>query len=307
MITATRGYSSVRVFSTLRQNSGVVAAIVKARQIDYGAQSSTFQVNVRTMSSVPQLIQEAMTSVHTLTGTPWWATIATSTIFLRFSLVPLVRQQIVSSRKLSAAVPEINFLFQLLRQRLQSIPGTDVSEKRKVVSVFFQGVNACFKLHDISVTEFIAYPLINMSIFITFVYSVRDLVINGSDVIGLENGGLLWFTDLSFADKTYVLPLTALGTTYLSLETAFSMNNGRVVLFFKDTAQSLLLLSIPMVATLPAGVFCYWLPSSLFAISQTLFLRTQAGNKLLRLPKPIAPSHISNGQKVMETASTTMK
>lgn len=234
-------------------------------------------------------VQDAIVSLHKASATPWWATIALSTVVVRTALFPLVRYQLLASRKLSAAVPEINFLFQLLRNRLKHIPSSDSKERMKVVSVFVKGVKACLTLHEVRMSEILLYPLVNFTVFVSFVYSVRDLVINGPVDLALDEGGMLWFTDLSEKDKTFALPLIALGLSYGAVEIAVARSQGKLITFFKDFIQSILLLSVPFVTTLPSGVFCYWIPSSCFGIAQSIALRNPAFQKLLKIPPPPSP------------------
>ena len=113
----------------------------------------------------------------------------------------------------------------------------------------------------------------------------------------LENGGMFWFCDLTAKDSTMALPLLAITATYGAIQIAFSRigmtdNNGggkntgnmNFVTFLKDTVQTVIILSIPVVHALPAGVFCYWIPSSLFGACQSIALRTALGQSILKIP-----------------------
>ncbi len=233
---------------------------------------------------VTDQIQAGLHIANSVSGLPWWATICCSTFALRASLLPMVRNQLISSRKLGNAMPEVNFLFQLLRNRLRVIPAANTTERRKVISVFFKGVKACFTLHEVHILELVLYPMINIGVFIGFVYSVRDLLIHGSGELGLDQGGGLWFKDLTEKDKTFYLPFTAISLSYLALEIALANSNGKLLVLLKDIGQCLLLLSVPFSSTLPSGVFCYWIPSSIFGIVQSVALKSPKIQKLLKLP-----------------------
>jgi len=56
-----------------------------------------------------------------------------------------------------------------------------------------------------------------------------------------------------------------------------------------------------MVLNLPAGVFCYWIPSSMAGAAQSLLLRSPAGLKLLRLP-PLAPAAPASAASIAQKA-----
>lgn len=243
------------------------------------------------IAGVPHLIQTTIDGLHVASGLPWWATLGVSTVFVRMSLLPLVRYQILASRKLAAAMPEINFLYQLLLQRLQGIDKSRTGERLRILGIFIKGVNACMKLHRISITEIVAYPFVNFTIFVTFIVSLRDMVTN-ADQYDMMEGGLFWFQNLSEEDKTFFLPISAVTCSYLGLELGFSATTGRFLLILKDFAQSLLMLALPSLCGLPAGVFCYWIPSSLFGILQTRALRDPRVLRMMKIPPPTVPPHL---------------
>lgn len=237
------------------------------------------------MTELSPMIQHAMTDFQAASQLPWWASIASATIVVRSVTFPLVRQQVLVSRKLAAAMPEINFLAQLLRTRLQQSQGTSISEQLQIVGVFFKGVKACLILHEVRLLEMIFYPLLNMSIFITFVFSVREMVQSSNIIEDIETGGLFWFQDLSERDKTFVLPLIATSLSYYAIEYATATQQGRIIVMFKDVLQCIIILSLPVVTQLPGGVFCYWIPSSCFGLAQSMVLRSPYFQKLLRIPR----------------------
>lgn len=264
-------------------------------KIEFSSRRNFF---TESLPTIPHLIQSTILGIHELTGAPWWATIGMSTILARVTLLPLVRTQVIASKKLSFAMPEISFLYQLLVQRLNGIKVTDATERLRIISVFFKGVNACLKLYDVPKRQLIGYPLINMGVFMTFVYSVRDLITHTNNYDLIE-GGMLWFVDLSSRDTTFALPLAALGLSYTAMELGFgSANKSEASLLFKDILQSILVLSVPVVSMLPAGVFCYWIPSSIFAIAQSQLIKGPYAQKLLNLPVIVPPSHMQAPAKV---------
>ena len=243
--------------------------------------------------TVPTLIQGALQSIHATTGLPWWATFATSTAFVRLGLFPLVRQQLLASRQLAGAMPELNFLYQLLKRRLGGLRPLQVAERLRILSIFVKGVNACLVLHSASVVTVIAYPLANMAVFVTFVYSLRSMI-SGDFRPHLQEGGFAWFSDLTQKDTSFMLPLAAVGISYTALETALLAgaaggNQARFLMLVKDVFQTLLIISIPVVSALPAGVFFYWIPSSMFGIFQTYLLRNPHFLRLIRIPPLVAP------------------
>eukprot|EP01032_Pedospumella_encystans_P013618 gene13618-15668_t len=233
-----------------------------------------------------------MLALHTATGIPWWATIGLSTVFVRTALLPLVRSQIIASKKLALAMPEMNYLYKLQLRRLNGVKVTSTYERLRIISVFVKGVNACLKVYDVPKRKLIGYPLMNIGVFMTFVYSVRDLLLKTQDY-SLLDGGTLWFVDLASKDATFGLPFAALGLTYLGLELAFRQNSqDNLFSRLKDYGQSGIILFLPFVTQLPAGVFCYWIPSSIFAITQSQILKGPYAQKLFNIPDIAPPAHM---------------
>jgi membrane protein insertase Oxa1/YidC/SpoIIIJ len=190
----------------------------------------------------------------------------------------------LENRKLAKALPELNFLVQLFRERLSSTSssndGSSQSRGDEILntfSVFKKGARACFTLHDVSMTRIILPPVLNISMFITFVIGVRGMI-RGGDFTDMDTGGILWFENLTVADPTYALPLIAVGSSYSALEFGFTnpeerLNDpnkgGRLSITIKDVFQTILLMSVPFVTQLPAGIFAYWIPSSIAGMAQT--------------------------------------
>lgn len=245
---------------------------------------------VQALPSTTGLIQEGLLMMKTNTGMGWVGTFAFSTVLVRASLLPLVRFQILESQKLAKAMPELNFLVQLLRERLNTTSGDGLSAKRreevqKTLSIFNKGVNACLKLNDVSLLRIMAPPLVNVGMFITFVVSVREMIRGGS-IPDMDSGGLWWFEDLTVSDNTMLLPLIAVSTSYTALELGFHSRGGgsdegegahkgggRMLVTIKDILQTVLCMSVPVVTQLPAGIFAYWIPSSLAGMVQTFVVR----------------------------------
>eukprot|EP01036_Dinobryon_divergens_P029695 gene29695-38824_t len=230
--------------------------------------------------SVVPVIQKGIELLHVNTGIPWWATFTLSTVMVRLSLVPLVRFQLITSSKLAKAVPELRFLWTLFSQRVKT-PNLSLEDKLAAVSIFRSGVSACFVLYNVSIVEMLAYPLANATLFITFVYSLRDMVIMKGDLFYMYDGGLSFCKDLTYMDKSFILPLLSLSASYLALELSLhASNSSKFMLTLKDALQSVLVVSVPAVMQLPAGVFFYWIPSHLIGITQTYLLRQERVRKL---------------------------
>lgn len=231
--------------------------------------SRAFAVDLGIVST----IQGGVIALHdALQPINWWATVGLSTVGVRVAMLPLVRYQLKNSLRFSKAVPEMTFLHQLLQERIQSGP-VQPNEAIFLIRTYFRGIRSCMKLHEVTLFDILKIPILNATIFVTFVYSLRDLMLNGDPSMGFSTGGAFWFVDMTSKDPTLILPFAAATLTYFNLEVSFSNQQSRVAMFIKDLLQSCLLLAIPYYSMLPAGIFCYWIPSSVWIFVQQAITR----------------------------------
>eukprot|EP00636_Phaeomonas_parva_P018028 CAMPEP_0118876428 /NCGR_PEP_ID=MMETSP1163-20130328/17130_1 /TAXON_ID=124430 /ORGANISM="Phaeomonas parva, Strain CCMP2877" /LENGTH=330 /DNA_ID=CAMNT_0006812037 /DNA_START=187 /DNA_END=1176 /DNA_ORIENTATION=+ len=78
---------------------------------------------------------------------------------------------------------------------------------------------------------------------------------------GMGTGGVLWFRDLTQPDESLRLPVAALALSYTNLELSFAGAAADVAWLkvLRDYLQLGLIFAGPTVATLPSGVFVYWI------------------------------------------------
>lgn len=240
------------------------------------------QLFTKNFGSVPELIQSTIVGIQSFSGLPWWATIAGTTIVVKSTLIPLVRLQMISSRKFSNAIPEISQLFHLLKFRLQGSDTKDFKEITRIWNIFRFGVSASLRLHDVSLFEFILYPVTNAAIFITFIYSLRDLMINQSEIMSITDTGFFWLEELTEKDSMRILPMVAVTSSYAAMELAFVGHPKSAIV--KDFFQCIVILSLVPVTGLPSGVFFYWIPSSVFGMMQAQIMKIESVQKFLGIP-----------------------
>ena len=222
---------------------------------------------------------------------------ASSTILLRVSLFPLIRMQVMGFQELQTASIDLNALNHLFKTRIESIRSTEGSlflsiEGRKqcfeTVKAYLSGLQACCILHEISITRIIAPPFVNIGIFATFTYSTRRMI-DAIPSLGLETGGTLWFTNLTMADPTCTLPITAIVLTSASVHYSLKKSAREVLMvrYFRNLVHMGLFVSIPIVIQFPTGVFCYWIPSTLIRMLQQNLLGNEYFRNIMRLPKKL--------------------
>jgi YidC/Oxa1 family membrane protein insertase len=233
--------------------------------------------------NVAGFIESTLVGIHTYTHLPWYATIAISTVFVRLSLLPLVRAQILESKNLTDALPKVEYMVKLFKLKLNS--KTEYATLLNDAYLVFKGSKAAFHLHDVSLLKLFAFPAVNFSLFATFVLSLRDMIV-GQQRPDLTSGGILWFSDLVSKDTSYILPLTAVTISYLAIEISFRKSQSGFLLFAKDAFQSILIVALPFTIHMPCGLFFYWIPSSLCGIFQHILLKNPHVLKALRIPLP---------------------
>ncbi|CAM9268392.1 unnamed protein product [Ectocarpus fasciculatus] len=232
-------------------------------------------------------VQSGVQAVHHTTGLPWWATIAVATIGVKVSLLPVVVYQAGHMDRMRMAWPEIQTLRSYLATTLEEIPQQRVLERWRKYKVFFSGARGVLGMHGTHIRGLFATPLVNLPVFITFVWSIRGMLRDGT-VPGLDTGGMLWFVDLTVPDSSLMLPIIGTLCTYTSLEIVKMKGATGWIKFFQDGMQTLIILMLPWISTFPQGVFMYWIPSSAFQMGQTYTMKNNKVRELLGL-KPLGP------------------
>ena len=150
----------------------------------------------------------------------------------------------------------------------------------------FKGVRLTTKAHNTSILACLSYSLSTLPLFVLVNVSLRNSIYNqaqGTTVYNmLTEGGIAgWFPDLSSADPTFALPVTAIGLTYYSLNRG-RRNPGAVADVLGYFQTGLLFLS-PLILQLPSGVMCYWIPSTLYTLASSRVFQNPRVREYLNL------------------------
>ena len=232
---------------------------------------------------------------HNALGAPWWLSIALLTVVVRTLLFPLTVKQVKSMRAMQDLRPEMDRIraqFRDNRQRQQE-EIMKLYQERKV-----NPLGGCLPI------------LVQMPVFIGIFYVIREF---GGYRIGdrvvpathpsFENGGMLWFQNLSEADPLYILPIISALTMLAATEiTAKNI----------DPQQRWLMRLLPIGITVflfnfPAGLFVYWITSNLVTLVQNYVIynhgpgRRPPGSEPVSLfPKASGPANGGNGARAPE-------
>ena len=115
---------------------------------------------------------------------------------------------------MAKAMPELRFIGEMYRESSYRYP----SRLRYGVPEWY----AALKRNGMRPSRAAAYTMIQVPYFMTFVWSIRRLVVTEECA---KTGGMLWFPDLSIADPYTALPVIAVGLTYLNLNRGITPEN----------------------------------------------------------------------------------
>lgn len=230
----------------------------------------------------PDLIQHVLEIVHVYTGLPWWATIALTTLSVRAVLFPIY----VKSSDMMARNAKIKPKLDEIQAELYS--AVDMAESQTVM----MKRKRLLQEHGIK-NRYLMAPILQLPIAIGFFAGLRGMTNAGVD--GFQNGGILWFQDLTAADPYLGLQCLSaaviMGFMRAGGETGAQVWTPQV----KKILTYLPLISIPATMSLSSGVILYFFVNGLFSVFQSFLLKNKSFRKAFGLaelvpPKPIDPS-----------------
>ncbi|KAG5404768.1 hypothetical protein IGI04_010887 [Brassica rapa subsp. trilocularis] len=243
-------------------------------------------------------LQHLIDGVHSFTGLNWWASIALTTVLIRGVTIPILLNQLKATYKLNLLRPQL----EELRQEMGT-KGTDP----EAMAEGQRRMQLLFKQHGVTPFTPLKGLIIQGPIFISFFFAIRNMA---EKVPSFKTGGTLWFTDLTTADTTYILPLLTAITFIIMVESNMQegMEGNPVAGTMKKFSRIIAFLSIPILMGIEKALFCYWLTSNLFTLGYGLGkspplslshrvlrpLRRPDVRKLLNLPDAVTSS--SSGQ-----------
>jgi YidC/Oxa1 family membrane protein insertase len=239
--------------------------------------------------------------MHELTGLHYAGSIFATTCALRFVILPLaVRSQRAASR-MAHVQPELA----VIKQRYEAL-GTPTQAEQKA---FGEQMKALFARYEVKPFASLAAPLIQAPLFIGMFFGMKKI----SDIFSEEmaTGGILWFTDLTVPDPTYILPLVC-GVSFLTTIEAGKEqmidSNAQYGPVMVNAFRAMAVVMIPVMTTFPAAMLCYWVPNNLFTLLQSVALRNGFVKKQLGIwdrPKPVPGSNTDAG--FQETMTNLVK
>lgn len=211
-------------------------------------------------------IKATLETAHTMTGLPWWATIALTTLAVRTLLLPVSLRVNRRAHRARLLQPRIKELQAAVMQAAESGDRTAQAARQATMMAFMNkhGVSPVGTLKDMAV---------QMPIFLGFFATINRLV--AANAPGLSTEGALWFVDLTVRDAFYGLPLLTGLTTAVMVGAGGDGANAMAPAARKGM-MAIGLLIVPLSAYFPAALFCYWLPSNLVSLAMAMALKRPA-------------------------------
>ncbi|KAI8817802.1 60Kd inner membrane protein-domain-containing protein [Fimicolochytrium jonesii] len=230
----------------------------------------------------PGLAQQMFEAIYVTTGLPWWATIVAGTLILRVALLPLTFRMHRTAAKMQGLEPIIKPLQEEMnRAGANNDHDGKMAAALKMKAEFSKaGVNPLAGL----------WAFAQAPVYICVFFGLRAMAL--APVPGFETGGFAWFTNLTLADPTYVLPAIATAGMLLTME--IGADAGRPMAgTMKNVFRVLALLGFPLTAHLPAGIFMYWIATNSFSVLQVAALKSNAIRAMLDIPAVKPPTSVT--------------
>ncbi|CAM9120991.1 unnamed protein product [Choristocarpus tenellus] len=227
-----------------------------------------------------ELAMRVVDWVHVTGGLPYWAAIGCITLALRSIIFPVGLLSIRNSSRLAIMKPEMD----LLKASIEDDPNS--SQVRRA-DRYRQEMRALFRKHKCNMMNGIAFPLVQIPLFISFFTGLRSMA---ETFPAYASGGTLWFMDLGAADPTHAFPILT-GLTFLLMAEvgADGMAQGSNSSSMRAGMRGLSVVMVPLTWNVSSGVFVYWLTSNMYSLAQTLFLKAPKIKSALDIPTARPP------------------
>ncbi|EGG16308.1 putative oxidase assembly protein [Cavenderia fasciculata] len=224
------------------------------------------------ITGLPSLIEVCLNALHTSTGLSWLVIVPVYTLLLRSALFPFAIKQRVNVARIMEIRPQLDEFKRISKEnRAKGISNYENSNK----------ITALLKEKKCHPALSYIFPLANLPFFISTILAIRGMA---ETFPSLKDAGMLWFTDLSIPDSTYILPVTC-SVLYLAInELSLAKSDSLILKTLSWFARALSIAIIPFSYTIPNLVYFYWIPSSLFTLGQLFVFKSERMCKLLNAP-----------------------
>lgn len=215
-------------------------------------------------------LQDLITWLHVSGDLSWWASIAACTILLRFGALPFEIVMLRNSLRMKQIIPQVE---QIHENMNQAETDEERQQHARTLMQLFKD-KRCSPMHGMYI------PFIFPPVFLSLFGATHNLALAEPS---MTVGGALWFVDLVLPDPTWMLPVAS-SITWLAL---LEMTGGYFFLSqanFRSIARTCAVAFIPVVANMPAGVFCFWITANLFSMVRVSVLNHDVVRRFFGIP-----------------------
>jgi len=213
------------------------------------------------------------------------AAIVGATLILRSAMFPLSLVTMKHTARMQKAKPEL----EVLQERMNADDAAKTD--RRKTDMYQRQMAALLKKHEVKPYLIFAFPLAQMPIFMSMFFGLRRLGDHFPEEAAV--GGFGWFTDLTVADPYYALPCVTAGLFLAMVEVGadgMAAQSAAQQTMFRNVMRGMGVMMIPMTASFPTSVFCYWISANAFSLGQTVLLNKVPGvREALGVPKSKPP------------------
>ncbi len=168
------------------------------------------------------LVQWALEHVHVYAGTPWWVSVPLTLLAIRIVLFKTYTGSADASARMLIIKPHLQDITDRLddAKRAQDMPEV-MRQSQEMKNVYLAAGIKIWK-------NFL--PLLNVPLGYGFFRLSRSMT--SLPVPGLDDGGILWITDLTLSDPLFMLPLATGVATFFVFKVGF-----RSVSYYRQMAN----------------------------------------------------------------------
>ncbi|CAN0068098.1 unnamed protein product [Ectocarpus fasciculatus] len=207
----------------------------------------------------------AIEQLHLFADIPYWQAIVCFTVGIRVMLLPIALRGVQNGNRMALLKPDM--------EKVQNaMKASEGMSDPKLQARYQMEMKELFKKHNVNPFRALSLPFMQMPIFISLFMALRQM----QDYFpGYCEGGALWFTDLSVADPTYVLPVLNAFSFLLMVEVGADGMDQANKGMFKNVMRGLAVMMVPMTASMPQGLFVYWAANNVLSLAQSSVVKTQ--------------------------------
>lgn len=153
------------------------------------------------------LLKTLFEAVHVYSGLPFWGSILITGCIIRLVMVPATSSSVENATRLRSVMPVTRPLMEQLKVATQARDHAAMQRIRMQMKQVYQDV-------DIKMWRF-ALPLIQLPL--GFGCWRTFWAMAHAPVVGLDTGGIAWFTNLTIADPFYILPVATAVISFTSV------------------------------------------------------------------------------------------